>query len=75
MFKIANNLKMLGRRYEFITIDEELNLYRIVTGSTIITIDLHDPKHKEYIISNPRLGTMTYKSEKGIVNRLWDLYR
>lgn len=74
MYKIVRNLKVLEQGYEVVTINEELNLHRIVVnnGETIITCD---PDRKHFIINNKNIGTLEYKSSKGIVNRLWDLYR
>jgi hypothetical protein len=74
MFKIERNLMLLEQGYEYEVISEDLQLYRYIVnnGETIINCD---PTRKYYQIINDTIGSMEYKSSKGIINRLWDLYR
>lgn len=74
MFKIERNLKLLEQGYEYQVISEDLKLYRYIVngGDTIINCD---PSRKYYQIINDTIGAKEYKSSKGIINRLWDLYR
>ena len=74
MFKIEKNLKLLEQGYEYQVISEDLKLYRYIvnSGDTIINCD---PSRKYYQIINDTIGAKEYKSSKGIINRLWDLYR
>ena len=74
MFKLENNLILLEQKYEYQIISENLNLYRFIinNGETIINCD---PNRKYYQIINDAIGIKEYKSPKGIINRLWDLYK
>ena len=74
MFKLENNLILLEQKYEYQIISENLNLYRFIVnnGETIINCD---PNRKNYQIINDAIGIKEYKSPKGIINRLWDLYK
>lgn len=74
MFKIERNLQLLEVNYKYEVISENLNLYRFIikNGETIINCD---PERKYYQIINDAIGIKEYKSPKGIINRLWDLYK
>ena len=65
---------LLEQKYEYQIISENLHLYRFIVnnGDTIIYCD---PNRKYYQIINDTIGTKEYKSPKGIINRLWDLYK
>ena len=73
MFKIERNLMLLEKEYQFETISEDLQLYRFIinNGETIINCD---PTRNYYQIISENMDK-EYKSSKGIINRLWDLYR
>ena len=74
MFKLENNLILLDLEYKYQIISEDLHLYRFIinNGETLIQCD---PTRKYYLIINDTIGEKEYKSSKGIINRLWDLYR
>ena len=74
MFKLENNLILLELEYKYQIISEDLHLYRFIinNGETLIHCD---PTRKYYLIINDTIGEKEYKSSKGIINRLWDLYR
>ena len=73
MFKIERNLMLLEKEYKYEVISADLKLYRFVVngGETIINCD---PTRKCFQIISDNMNK-EYKSEKGIINRLWDLYR
>ena len=74
MFKLENNLRLLELKYEYQIISDDLHLYRFIinNGDTIIYCD---PNRKYYQMINDTIGIKEYKSSKGIINRLWDLYK
>lgn len=74
MFKLERNLMLLEQEYKYEVISADLFLYRFIVngGETVINCD---PTRKYFQIINDTIGTMEYKSSKGIINRLWDLYR
>ena len=74
MFKLENNLILLELEYKYQIVSEDLHLYRFIinNGETLIHCD---PTRKYYLIINDTIGAKEYKSSKGIINRLWDLYR
>lgn len=73
MFKIERNLQLLEVNYKYEVISENLNLYRFIikNGETIINCD---PSRKYFQIISDDMN-LEYKSPKGIINRLWDLYK
>ena len=73
LYKIERNLMMLEQEYKYEVISADLKLYRFIVngGETIINCD---PDRKYFQIINDTIGTMEYKSSKGIINRLFDLY-
>ena len=74
LYKLERNLKVLGYQYTVETIDADLHLYRYIVnnGEIIITVDMNTLKNYMFIITCD-LGTFTYKSSKGIINKLWTL--
>jgi hypothetical protein len=73
LYKIERNLMLLEQKYEYETICKDLHLFRYIVnnGETVINCD---PDRKYFQIINDTIGTLEYKSSKGIVNRLFDLY-
>lgn len=73
MFKIERNLQLLEVNYKYEVISENLHLYRFIVnnGETIINCD---PSRKYFQIISDDMN-LEYKSPKGIINRLWDLYK
>lgn len=73
MFKIEHNLILLEVKYKYQVISEDLHLYRFIVnnGETIINCD---PERKYYQIISDNMDK-EYKSSKGIINRLWVLYK
>ena len=74
LYKIERNLRTLEQEYKFEVISADLQLYRFIIndGETIINCD---PTRKYFQIINDTIGTIEYKSSKGIINRLWELYK
>ena len=71
LFKLENNLHILGLEYRFEVNDDELQVYTIVGNNFRINIDV---KAKQCIIRTEH-GDKEYKSTKGIINELWRLFK
>ena len=73
MYKLETNLILLGIDYKCNIISEEQSLYRFIinNGETIINCA---PNKKRYQIISGNIK-LEYKSSRGIINRLKDLYK
>ena len=71
LYKLENNLRMLGLEYEYSIEDDELEVYELVSEQFIIIIDV---KAKVCMLRTEK-DDYIYKSTKGIINELWRQFK